>query len=168
MKKLGILFFAIFIASMAFSQTRVATKVGFVNYGLIRDTLPQTDTFEMAIQQRTLQYQQAIAEIEKNIVRKQKASDTLAGGLKELFMQDIAEQKQKLDQIYQEAEYVIGSFQEEAVFSLNSIITEAVNKIAKVKSYTIILDSSSGSIVFGMPQDDLTKEVAKSLGITLQ
>jgi len=168
MKKLAVLFFAIFIASTAFSQTRVPTKVGFVNYALIRDTLPQTDTFEMILQQKTMQYQQAIAEIEKNIIRKQKATDTLKGGLKELFMQDIEEQKQKLDQIYQEAEYVVGSFQEEAVYNLNSIITEGVNKIAKAKSYTIILDSSSGSIVYGMPQDDLTIEVAKILGITLK
>ena len=46
-------------------------------------------------------------------------------------------------------------------------ITNAVNKAAKAKGYTMVFDSSSGTLVYAMPQDDITKDVARILRVRI-
>lgn len=148
--------------------TRIPSKIGYVDYALLRDTLPQTDTAEYEIQMATYQFQQQIAEMQKEVQELLNRIDTTKSpDFLEYLKRDKQKVEQKLNQAYQQANYVIEELQQEAVDQLNYIISNAVNKVAKAKGYTIVFDSSSGTIVYGLPQDDLTKDVAQVLNIKI-
>ena len=168
MKKWMLIAVLIFTAGVSYGQTRIPSKVGFVDYALLRDTLPSTDTFEYEIQLATYQFQQDIGEMQKKVSQLQSELDTTSYKPFVAYLQkDIASTQQKMQEKYQQAEYVIGQLQQQAVAELNQIISNAVNRVAKAKKYTIIMDSSSGAIVYGLPQDDLTQAVANMLKVKI-
>jgi len=168
MKKILLIAVVLLTAGMAYGQTRTATKVGYVDYALLRDTLPATDTFEYEIQAATIQFQQQIGEMQQKLQRLQSELDTTTyKPFVEYLQKDMNATQQKMQEAYQQAEYVIGQLQQQAVTELNQQISVAVSRVAKARKYTIVLDSSNGSIVYGLPQDDLTKAVAQALKIRI-
>jgi outer membrane protein len=169
MKKIMLIAVLLLAAGVNYGQTsRIPSKIGYVDYASLRDTLPETDTAELEIQMATYQFQQQIGEMQKEMQTLANRIDTSKNAeLVDYLKGDLKKLDQKLNQAYQQAEYVIGELQQEAVERLNFIITSAVTKVAKAKGYTIVFDSSSGTIVYGMPQDDLTKDVAQSLKIKI-
>ncbi len=168
MKKIILIAVVLLTAGMSTAQTRTATKVGYVDFALLRDTLPATDTFEYEIQLATYQFQKDIGEMQLKLQRLQAELDTTSYKPFIAYLQkDIATTQQKMQETYQQAEYVIGQLQQQAVAELNQRISIGVNRVAKARNYTIVLDSSSGTIVYGLPQDDLTKAVAAALKIRI-
>lgn len=149
-------------------QSRIPTKIGYVDFALLRDTLPETDTIEYEIRLASVQFEKQIYDLQNYIQSKKVELDSVTNtALRKYLQKDIQESEQKMQQIYQQAEYIIGQLQQEAVKQLNAKIMQAVNRIAKSRNYTLVLDSSSGTIVYGLPQDDLTKAVAQLLRIQL-
>ena len=169
MKKLMLIAVLLLAAGVNYGQTtRIPSKIGYVDYALIRDTLPETDTIKYQIQLTTYQYQQQIGEMQKEMQSLANRIDTVKNAdFSDYLKGDLKKMDQKLNQVYQEAEYIIGEMNQEAIGILNQIINDAVNKVAKAKGFTMVFDSSSGTIVYALPQDDLTKEVAKILKVKI-
>ncbi len=180
MKRLITLITALIITSIGFAQTKptttvapkvLPTKIGYVNYALLRDTLPQTDTFEMVIQQQTFKFQNEIEELNAEIERDKNAlSGNADSSLKSYVKKNLETNQEKLERKYQEAQYLIESLQQEALYTLDAMISDAVGKVAKAKNYTMVLDVSSrdGGVIYALPQDDLTLAVSKVLNLNLK
>jgi Skp family chaperone for outer membrane proteins len=168
MKKIVLILVVLLTGLSSYGQSRLPTKIGYVDFALLRDTLPATDTMENEIRLATAQFEKQIYDMQNYIQSKKVELDSVSNlQLKKYLQKDIQQMEQKMQQTYQQAEYIIGQLQQEAVRQLNAQIMQAVNRIAKSQNYTLILDSSSGSIVYGLPQDDLTKAVARLLRVRL-
>ncbi len=102
MKKLVLIALMFTLAGFASAQTRVPTKVGYVDFALLRDTLPQTDTAEQEIQMATLQYQQQILELEKRLQQLKGDLDTTTNKSFISYLQkDMANTHQQTNTKYQ-------------------------------------------------------------------
>ncbi len=183
MKKTITLFAAVFfLASITIAQTTkptatvtyLPTKIGFVDYALIRDTLPLTDTFEIEIQSASYQYQMQLEELQKDIEISRKTLASISGSdtseTKSYINTNLNKQEKKYQDMYEQAQYVIGNMQQEALQQLDYIVSEAVKVVAKSKNYTAVFDISSreGGVMYMLPQDDLTLLVAKQLKLNLK
>ena len=166
MKKILVVVSLMLISFSTFAQNKVDAKIGFVDFALLRDTLPETDTLEIEIKSATAQFEQQIYGMQNEIMELRKELDSTSDAKFRKYLQkDIQQTEQKMQQTYQQAEYIIGQLQQQAVLQLNETISNAVEKVAKSKKYTTVLDSAN--VVYGLPQDDLTKEVAKVLNVVL-
>lgn len=161
MKKLTIL--SALIAFFAVSGLKAqAQKIAFVNISKIADTLPEMDTINAKIQAKYLEIQEDLAYMEGEIKRKEEALPKMTPANQQMEGKLIEQLYANYQQRRGTAQQELEQFQGVTTEPLLAMIKTAVGEVAKLKSYTQVINNTQGIVIYSLNNnDDITDSVIK-------
>ncbi len=160
-------------SSICFGQV----KIGYTNIELVLVYMPEAKQME-----RTLStYQKKLAEklrakesyakskLAEYLEKKEK--NELSPSEEEAREKELIELDKEIQKESQDAEYDLLAKREELLAPILEKVQNAINKVAKEKGFTYILNQTTSSgvstILFGPDENDITEALMKELGISI-
>ncbi len=166
--KLGVL--ASLVLCFAFTSS-TAQKYGYVNSAELLANLPEVKKADASLNTLQTQMQNKGQEMVKELQAKYEklAQQEKQGVLSPKQLQEEAaklrEQEQKIASYEQEMVQTIGKKREELLQPILDKVNNVINEVAKTNGYAMVLDSSTGVILYAEEEDDITAMVKSKLGL---
>lgn len=162
---------ALFIG-IAFStqaQTTAPQKIGYVDFNTLLQAMPGIDSVRVALQtyQGTLteQMDQMRVEFENKYLDYQSKAAGMSDIIKQNKEQELQQLQERIDAFQNQAQQDLQAKQQKLLQPLIDRAKAAVEKVAKEKGYTYVLNAIEDVVLYSTPADNLLPAVKKSLGI---
>lgn len=165
-KKVVVLF--LLFAAVSFGQDVLAQKVGHINVDSLVKMMPQYDTAEKKLQKYAAELQKSIDKAKKEyelLIKEYQEIPQSAQSTKKLKENEIIELENKIQTRTAAAQEDLVSMQQELLKPIIDKVKKTIEEVAKEKGYTLVIDSSTGILIYSLPADDLMNEVKRKLGI---
>ena len=163
MKRISVLFVAIFCLSMGVAK---AQKVASMDYQNVLESMPEAkklsdelDTFGNA---KKAELQKQAETFQTEVEQYQKTAGTLTEAQRKAKEEDLGKKQQNLQQLQAKAQNDLGQKRETALKPMIDKLNAAVAKVAKANGYEFIIDASALIYKGGA---DATAQVKKELGL---
>ncbi len=171
-------FFAFCCISFLFSSACFGqVKIGYTNIELVLVYMPESQNLEQTLntyqkklsEQLQVKEQYAKSRLEEYITEKEKSEWSQLE--QEQREKELMELDQEIQKFAQEAEQKLLSKREELLAPILEKLQNAIDKVAKEKGYTYILNQTTSggvsTILYGPEENDITKVLMKELGIPI-
>lgn len=163
--------FAIFFLAIAFSTAVMAQKIGYCNSAALVQDLPevkQADSDLQAFQaQLTKKGQEMVAALQTKAkdLEDKKAAGTISPKEYESKATDLKAEEEKIASYEQEVYAQLGKKKEELYQPVLDRVNKALTDVAKELGYLLVIDSSTGVMLYAEETLDVTKAVRTKLGL---
>ncbi len=154
---------AVFFCGSLSAQTQ---KIGFVDLVTVFDSIPQSDTVEMKIQEMTQAYSEQLKEVERRaeqartLYMEESSKPAPNNRLIELYSSNYQKAEQDYQTLTQQANQDISEERNSLQLPVIAYIKKVTAEIAKEKGFTQILNAGEGALFFNsQPSSDITKMV---------
>lgn len=171
MKKLSLILSlatSVFFGVNGFAQT---TKIGHVNSAELLSMMPETKAADGELQKfgQSLESQLKTmgAEYQSKVEEYKSKEALMADPIKQSKEKEIMDLQQRIQEFQQSAQESIQKKKEELYAPILKKAEDAITEVAKEGSYTYILDSSLGVVLYKIDANDIGPMVKKKLGLPL-
>ena len=166
MKK--IIFLGLFLGASIFSYGQ-AQKVAFINSTILMQDVPEIkeadsnlQAFQTQLQKKGEQMVTALQTKYQEISKKEQAGEIAPKQLEE-EARKLKEEEAKIQQFEQDMNKQVFEKRQTLYQPILDTINKNITDVAKEKGYTVVLDSSTGVILYADEMYDLTDDVKKKL-----
>ena len=170
-KVLLTLAFASVVASLQAKEKPL--KIGYTNLDYILSLLPETKRVEAnyksfekqvknQVEAKVIEYQEKLQALEKGY-------ETMTDAVRDQKETELGQLKRTIEQLHIESQESLTNKQVELLKPVYEKVQQAVEKVAKEKDYTHILNADTGGIailLYAAEEYDISDLVLKKLGIT--
>jgi outer membrane protein len=169
MKKLIVVAFGVFLSLTNFCNAQSTLKFGHINSNELFAIMPESKVADSLLDKFivTLQAQSKSMNAELN----QKYSDykskeaSMADPIKQAKEKELSDLQDRIQSFEESAQASLQKKREELQAPLIKKAQDAINAVAKEKSYSYIFDSAQGNLLFAQESDDILALVKAKLGI---
>lgn len=170
MKLIKYFFIVLLITNISGVSAQNKSKVGHINTQVLLSLMPEYDTIIVKYEQKYKQLEAEGMAIQTELERLQNEYianvDSYSETRKSMMQQDIQRLSARLDEFPQMAQMELQQYVEKLQQPLIKKIKDAIEKVAKANSFTHIIDSSLGSLLYSDDAYDIMELVKAELGIT--
>ena len=165
--KIGILAALIFAFNLSNAQTK--TKIGHINSADLLASMPERDSAQKVLESYAKSLEKTLVEMQAEIESKyqkymadQKTMNEIVKQSKEKEIQDM---QARLEDFQKSAQEDVAKKEQELVTPILDKAKKAIEDVAKENSFTYILDTSAGLVLYFDKGDDVMSLVKKKLNI---
>lgn len=159
------LFLAFGLGTLSYGQQKIA----FINSDSIFRMMPEADTAAKQLEAYQKPLVEALekmqSDYEKMLQEYETNRDRWAPSIRELKENDIMAMQRKMQDFEKKAQGDLQKKQQELFKPILDKARDAIQTVAKEKGYSMVLDNSTGVLLYSLPADDLFDPVKKKLGI---
>ncbi len=168
MKKLLIVT-SVIVATMITQVTKAQVKIGYINSSELVAQLPEAKAADTQIQKYAQELETSLQsqaqKLEKEIQDFQQNQKTMTEIMLETKQKEIMSMQQNLQEMEQNANEKLNKKRAEIFQPIIDKVEEAINTVSKTNGYSFVLDTSSGSVLYADPSNDIMDLVKKHLNI---
>jgi outer membrane protein len=167
LKNLSLLLLVIVAASM----TATAQKYGYMNSAALLAEMPEVKKADAALQALGKQLEKqgeaksAAMQAKYEASLKKAQANQLPEAEEKQVTLELQKMQQDLAKFEQTAQKAVADKREALMKPILARVDTAINAVAKEKGYKLVFDTSTGSILYGDPADDITNFVKAKLGV---
>lgn len=151
--------------TVAFGQQ----KIGYINSEELILSMPEAKKADAEISAYAKTFQDQLTSMQKELETKYKAFEkdakTMSEAMVDVKQKELQDLQGRIQSTQQSAEEKIAGKRQDLLKPITEKADKAIQDVAKEKGYSYILDSSTGSIVFATPGDNIIQDVKNKLGI---
>ena len=164
----GILLAAVITMSFsAFAQKSV--KIGHINSNELLAAMPERETIQKDIEEYAAQLTTTMdamrKEYESKVADFQSKQDVMTDIIRDNKIKEITDLEKRITEFQKTAQADLQKKEEKLLQPIIDKAKQAIDDVAKENSYTYVLDSSMGVVLYSIESDDLLPLVKKKLGI---
>jgi outer membrane protein len=160
---------AAFIGITTSTQAQNTLKLGHINTTQLLGMMPETkvadsllqkfgNSLESQLKTMTGEYQNKIADFKAK-------EGSMAEPVRDAKVKEIGDLEQRIQDFQESAQNSMQKKKEELYSPVIKKAEEAINNVAKEKSYTYIFDTSVGAVLYAADSDDVMPMVKQKLGL---
>ena len=168
MKKLIIIFAALFVTTCTFAQQ----KVGYLNSTDIIEAMPEYKTMSELLEKKKADYAKVLenmyTEYDAKTKKLQAASDSMPKMIRDMKMEELQDMEKRMNDFQQKAQKDLQTYAQQISVPLQSKFHEIVKQVAKEQGFSYIFDLASNAVPF-VPDGtgaDISEAVRIKLGAT--
>lgn len=158
-----------FIGFTTSIQAQATLKLGHINTTALLSQMPETknadsllqkfgNSLESQLKTMTAEYQNKIADFKAK-------EGSMAEPVRDAKVKEIGDLEQRIQDFQESAQSSMQKKKEELYSPVIKKAEEAINAVAKEKSYTYIFDTSVGAVLYAADSDDIMPMVKQKLGL---
>lgn len=154
-------------ASATYGQVKTQ-KVAYINTQKVRDTLPQTDSVKVQLNKYVAELQEELATMSAELEKvkaeldKSNTDPSTPAFKKELLTKKYQSKYYDFQSMQEAAESDVIEQQRKKLEPIYVEIKKAIAEVAKLKGYTMVIDNTSGVVLYNQADaDDITADVIK-------
>ena len=157
------------IALAAFSLSASAQKAAFIDLDSLLSVMPEMAAAKQASADHYKQLSSTLEAMQKDLNEKladyQKIEPTLTPLVKETKQKEMQDLNQRIQDFQVQAQTEFQKKNDELTKPINEKAKKAIEKVAKAKGYKMVVDTSTGTVLYNDPMDDIFNAVKAELGI---
>jgi outer membrane protein len=169
MKTIKITILMIVVAMSTTVMAQKSVKVGHINSNDLLSAMPERTAVQKTLEDYANQLKITLdamrKEYETKIADFQSKQDVMTEVIKNSKIKEITDLEKRITEFQQTAEQDLQKKEQELLQPIIDKAKTAINDVAKENSYTYILDSSVGVVLYSIEGDDILPAVKKKLGI---
>ena len=169
MKILKITLLMIVIAVSTTAMAQKGVKIGHINSNDLLTAMPERATVQKDLEDYASQLKVTLDAMRKEYETKvgefQSKQDVMTDIIKDNKIKEITDLEKRITEFQQTAEADLQKKEQTLLQPIIDKAKTAINDVAKENSYTYILDSSVGVVLYSVEGDDILPKVKKKLGI---
>ena len=169
MKILKITLLMIVIAVSTAAMAQKGVKIGHINSNDLLTAMPERATVQKDLEDYASQLKVTLDAMRKEYETKvgefQSKQDVMTDIIKDNKIKEITDLEKRITEFQQTAEADLQKKEQTLLQPIIDKAKTAINDVAKENSYTYILDSSVGVVLYSVEGDDILPKVKKKLGI---
>lgn len=162
-----ILIAIVVISASSFGQKGI--KVGHINSNDLLTAMPERATIQKDIEDHAAQLTATLdamrKEYETKVADFQTKQDVMTDIIKNNKVKEITDLEKRITEFQQTAQADLQKKEQDLLQPIIDKAKEAIEAVAKENSYTYILDSSVGVVLYSVEGDDILPLVKKKLGM---
>lgn len=155
------------ISTTTFAQKTV--KIGHVNSNDLLAAMPERETVQKQIEDHAAQLTSTMdamrKEYETKVAEFQRTQDVMTDIIKDNKIKEITDLEKRITEFQKTAQADLQKKEETLLQPIIDKAKKAIDDVAKENSYTLVLDSSLGVILYSIETDDILPLVKKKLSI---
>lgn len=169
MKTLKITLLLLVVALSTTAMAQKGTKVGHINSNDLLTAMPERTAVQKELEEYANQLKVTLDAMRKEYETKvgefQSKQDVMTDIIKDTKIKEITDLEKRITEFQQTAEADLQKKEQTLLQPIIDKAKTAINDVAKENSYTYILDSSVGVVLYSIDSDDILPKVKKKLGI---
>jgi len=165
--KITLMMIVVAMSTTVFAQKGV--KVGHINSNDLLMAMPERTSIQKQIEDHANELRVTLEamrkEYESKVADYQAKQDAMTDIIKETKVREITDLEKRIVEFQQTAEADLQKKEWELLQPIIDKAKNAIDEVAKENSYTYILDSSLGVLLYSIDGDDILPLVKKKLGI---
>ncbi len=165
--KLTLVMLVVAMSTSVFAQK--ATKIGHINSNELLSAMPERAKIQKDLETYATDLRTTLETMRKEYETKikdfQGKQDVMTEVIKNSKIKEITDLEKRITEFQQTAEADLQKKEEELLQPVIDKAKEAINTVAKEGSYTLVLDSSVGVVLYSVEGDDILPAVKKKLGL---
>jgi outer membrane protein len=165
--KLTLVVLVVAMSTSTFAQK--ATKIGHINSNELLSAMPERTKIQKDLETYANDLRTTLETMRKEYETKikdfQGKQDVMTEVIKNSKIKEITDLEKRITEFQQTAEADLQKKEEELLQPVIDKAKEAINAVAKEGSYTLVLDSSVGVVLYSVEGDDILPAVKKKLGL---
>ncbi|MGE0561598.1 MAG: OmpH family outer membrane protein [Flavobacteriales bacterium] len=165
--KLTLVMLVVAMSTSVFAQK--TTKIGHINSNELLSAMPERTKIQKDLETYANDLRTTLETMRKEYETKikdfQGKQDVMTEVIKNSKIKEITDLEKRITEFQQTAEADLQKKEEELLQPVIDKAKEAINAVAKEGSYTLVLDSSVGVVLYSVEGDDILPAVKKKLGL---
>lgn len=165
--KLTLVMLVVAMSTSVFAQK--TTKIGHINSNELLSAMPERAKIQKDLETYANDLRSTLEtmrkEYETKIKEFQGKQDVMTEVIKNSKIKEITDLEKRITEFQQTAEADLQKKEEELLQPVIDKAKDAINAVAKEGSYTLVLDSSVGVVLYSVEGDDILPAVKKKLGL---
>ncbi|MCB0380594.1 MAG: OmpH family outer membrane protein [Flavobacteriales bacterium] len=165
--KLTLVMLVVAMSTSVFAQK--TTKIGHINSNELLSAMPERTKIQKDLETYANDLRSTLETMRKEYEAKikdfQSKQDVMTEVIKNSKIKEITDLEKRITEFQQTAEADLQKKEEELLQPVIDKAKEAINAVAKEGSYTLVLDSSVGVVLYSVEGDDILPAVKKKLGL---
>jgi len=165
MKKTLFIAVTLLMAAPTFAQQ----KFGHIDSAALLELMPEKKKAEAELEAYAKEFQTALETMAKEYETKvgafQQSEKSMIGTVRETKVREIADLEKRIQDFQKQAQEDIGRKEQEVLTPIIDKAKNAIDEVAKEKSYTYVFDNSAGFLLFAKDSEDILPEVKTKLGL---
>ena len=165
--KLTLVMLVVAMSTSVFAQK--TTKIGHINSNELLSAMPERTKIQKDLETYANDLRSTLETMRKEYEAKikdfQSKQDVMTEVIKNSKSKEITDLEKRITEFQQTAEADLQKKEEELLQPVIDKAKEAINAVAKEGSYTLVLDSSVGVVLYSVEGDDILPAVKKKLGL---
>lgn len=169
MKTIRVLILMAVVAMSTASFGQKGIKVGHINSNDLLSAMPERANIQTQIEEHASQLTATLdamrKEYETKVADFQSKQDVMTDIIKNNKIKEITDLEKRITEFQQTAQADLQKKEQDLLQPIIDKAKEAIESVAKENSYTYILDSSVGVVLYSVEGDDILPLVKKKLGM---
>ena len=165
--KLTLVMLVVVMSTSVFAQK--TTKIGHINSNELLSAMPERAKIQKDLETYANDLRSTLEtmrkEYETKIKEFQGKQDVMTEVIKNSKIKEITDLEKRITEFQQTAEADLQKKEEELLQPVIDKAKDAINAVDKEWSYTLVLDSSVGVVLYSVEGDDILPAVKKKLGL---
>lgn len=165
----SILLIALVTAMSVTTFAQKTVKIGHINSNDLLAAMPERETVQKQIEDHAAQLTSTMdamrKEYETKVAEFQRTQDVMTDIIKDNKIKEITDLEKRITEFQKTAQADLQKKEETLLQPIIDKAKKAIDDVAKENSYTLVLDSSLGVILYSVETDDLLPLVKKKLNI---
>lgn len=165
--RLTLVMLVVAMSTTVFAQK--TTKIGHINSNELLSAMPERTKIQKELETYANDLRTTLETMRKEYETKikdfQGKQDVMTEVIKNSKIKEITDLEKRITEFQQTAEADLQKKEEELLQPVIDKAKEAINTVAKEGSYTLVLDSSVGVVLYSIESDDILPAVKKKLGL---
>ena len=169
MKAIKLIMLVAVVAMSTVTFAQKSAKVGHINSNDLLSAMPERANIQKELEEHANQLRVTLDAMRKEYETKvgefQSKQDVMTEVIKQSKIKEITDLEGRISEFQQTAEADLQKKEQDLLQPIIDKAKEAINAVAKEGSYTYILDSSVGVVLYSVEGDDILPLVKKKLSI---
>lgn len=169
MKKLIAVAFGVFLSLANFCNAQSTLKFGHINSAELLSNMPESKVADSLLNKfiASLQAQSKLmnAELQQKFSDYKSKEASMAEPIKEAKEKELSDLQDRIQSFEESAQTSLQKKREELQAPLYKKAQDAIDAVAKEKSYSYIFDTAQGNLLFAQESDNILPLVKSKLGI---
>lgn len=158
------------VITMSFSAfAQKSVKIGHINSNELLAAMPERETIQKDIEDYAAQLTTTMdamrKEYESKVADFQSKQDVMTDIIRDNKIKEITDLEKRITEFQKTAQADLQKKEEKLLQPIIDKAKQAIDDVAKENSYTYVLDSSMGVVLYSIESDDILPLVKKKLGI---
>lgn len=151
------------------SVTAQGQKLAHVNTQEILSELPEVQKAQQKLQTFSealdKQYQELNTEYMNKLDKYQSEAETMAESVRKMREEELSELQSRIQRFQQQAQGDVAQKRQELLEPILGRVEDTIERVAKENGYTMVMDSSTGAVVYADESTEITAKVKAALGV---
>ena len=169
MRKVRIVLMLVVMTMSTAIFAQKGAKIGHINSNDLLTAMPEKATVQKELEAHANELRTTLdamrKEYETKVAAFQSKQDVMTDIIKQTKIKEITDLEKRITEFQQTAEADLQKKEQDLLQPIIDKAKEAINTVAKENSYTLILDSSVGVVLYSIEGDDILPLVKKKLGM---